>query len=122
MTGDSQSTLHNLLRGACRPPGRPPQAGRPGTRKGKLFVLTAVVCAIALMLVLPTGCGGTSTRGPVVSSVSPSEGTPGTELTVTGEAFGETGDNSTIQFRTTQATVTATVEDWSDTGIKTKST
>lgn len=41
-------------------------------------------------------------------------------MTVTGEAFGETRGNGTIQFRTTQATVTATVEDWSDTEIKTR--
>lgn len=86
-------------------------------RKEKLFVLVAAVCALAMTLVLLAGCG---TKKPIVTSVSPTEGTPGTEVTVTGEAFGENNGNSTVQFGTTQATVTAVVDKWSDTEILTK--
>jgi hypothetical protein len=56
---------------------------------------------------------GGSTRGPVVTSVSPGAGPVGTPVTITGTGFSAPQGTSTISFNGTKATPTT----WSDTSI-----
>ncbi len=44
-------------------------------------------------------------KTPVVSSFSPTQGTPGTEVTVTGQNFGNDLGSNTVKFNGTQATI-----------------
>jgi nicotinamidase-related amidase len=84
-------------------------------RKGKLFILMAAACAITMVAAIAgCGCGGSDKS--VISSISPSSGEQGTEVTLSGSSFGDTQGNSTVEF----GTVTATVEEWSDVKVKTK--
>jgi hypothetical protein len=100
--------------------------GRKSTRStrelfyGFCFAMVLIVVAIGV-----GGCGssGSSTTGggsntpktPIITGVSPTAGTPGTSLTITGSAFGATqaAGNGTVTFSTT----TAPVVTWSDTSI-----
>ncbi len=56
-----------------------------------------------------SGSGGT----PVISGLSPSSGTAGSGVTISGSNFGSAQGSSTVKFGTT----TATVSSWSDTSI-----
>ena len=94
---------------------RPPAGGaacRSTTRvrRRRLSVLTATVCALALVATLTAGCGGSA---PSISSITPSSGGPGTDVAVIGEAFGTTQGAGNIFF----GNVNATVKSWTDTAI-----
>ncbi len=84
-------------------------------RKGKVFILVAAACAIAMVAAL-AGCGCGGNDKPVISSITPSSGEPGTEVALSGSYFGDTQGNSTVEF----GTVTATGEEWSDVEVKIK--
>ncbi len=70
--------------------------------------------AIVLLSMVLSGCGKKPT--PSISSVSPSSGPAGTEVTISGSNFGATQSNSTVNF----GSATATVVGWSDSEIEAK--
>jgi hypothetical protein len=84
-------------------------------RNGKWFVVAAACCALAMTLALLAGCT-TKAEEPSISSISPSSGAAGTEVTISGSGFGSDQGTSTVEF----GTVTANVSAWSDGQVKTK--
>lgn len=76
-------------------------------RPGRMVALVIALCAIALTA---AACGGS---GPVVESITPSSGEPGTKVTIAGEGFGAQQGDGTVGF----GTVTADVAYWSDASI-----
>jgi len=70
--------------------------------------------AIVLLSMVVSGCGKKPL--PSISSVSPSSGTAGTEVTISGLNFGAVQSTSTVDF----GSATATVVSWSDSEIDAK--
>ncbi|HET6527725.1 MAG TPA: IPT/TIG domain-containing protein, partial [Balneolaceae bacterium] len=74
------------------------------------FILTSFVA----ILLLFTGCGDDGGGGegvdpelnPEITSVSPQEGTPGTEVTISGSDFSSTASENTVTFGGVEAEVT----------------
>lgn len=75
---------------------------------------TAIICVLAMALALAAGCS--SKTAPSINGISPASGAPGTEVTISGSGFGDAQGNSTVEF----GTVTASVEEWSDSQVKVK--
>ncbi len=84
--------------------------------------ITAVVPAGATTGAVVVTVGGTASNGvsftvvaaPAITSLSPTIGTIGTAVTITGTGFGSTQGSSTVKFNGTTASVTS----WSATSIK----
>ena len=84
-------------------------------RKSRLYAGVALLCALAMAfaMVAASGCGK---KTPTITSVSPSSGAAGAEVTIKGSNFGAHQDASTVGF----GSVTVSAEDWSDSEIKAK--
>ena len=89
--------------------------GAPGLRAGLCFLFLAATALFGL-----AGCtssntsNSTSTPTPAITFVSPSSGTVGTAVTITGNNFGATQGTSTVAFNGTAAT---TITSWTATTI-----
>lgn len=78
------------------------------------YLVVAVVCVATLFITMAVGCGGGNQ--PEVLSVTPDSGAPGIEVTITGTYFGQEKGSGNVEF----GTVTADIEEWSETEIKTR--
>jgi IPT/TIG domain len=81
-------------------------------RKRHGLVGISFLFAIVLLSMAVSGCG--KKPAPSISSVSPSSGQVGTEVTISGSDFGATQSNSTVNFGSASATAVS----WSDSEIE----
>jgi hypothetical protein len=81
----------------------------------RLHVGVGILCILAMVFVMIAVCG-CGKKTPSISSISPSSGEVGTEITIKGSDFGDSQGSGTAEF----GSVKATVESWSDSAIKTK--
>lgn len=81
--------------------------------KQKVFAVLAVIFVLTVTVSLLAGCGE---KKPEVTSISPPEGTAGTEVTIKGSGFGSDQGKGVVEF----GQVTAEVSSWSDGEIKAK--
>lgn len=84
-------------------------------RKSSLYTGVALLCALAMAFAI-VAAGGCGKKTPTISSISPSSGAAGTEVTLKGSNFGASQGTSTVGF----GSVTASAGDWSDSEIKTE--
>ncbi|MDY6795876.1 MAG: IPT/TIG domain-containing protein [Actinomycetota bacterium] len=83
-----------------------------GRKSITLVIMVACVAMVMGLVVL--GCG--KKAEPNITSISPSSGEVGTEVTISGTGFGSDQGNGTVEI----GSVTSAVSDWSDTKITVK--
>jgi len=83
--------------------------------RSRINVWVALLCVLAMAFATLAACG-CGKKAPTIDSISPSSGAAGAEVTIKGSDFGASQGTSTVGF----GSVTASVEAWSDSEIKTK--
>ena len=81
----------------------------------RFHVGVGILCIFAMVLVMVV-LGGCGKKTPSISSISPSSGEVGTEITIKGSDFGDSQGNGSVEFGSAKATV----DSWSDSAISTK--
>ncbi len=83
--------------------------------RSRLNASVALLCALAMAFAMmaASGCGK---KTPAITSISPTNGAAGTEVTIKGSNFGASQGTSTVGF----GSVTVSAKAWSDSEITTK--
>ena len=76
----------------------------------KIFILLAVLCALAVAASLMVGCGK---KKPEMDSIAPASAAPGAKVTVIGADFGDTQGDSMVDLGNESAKIVT----WADTSI-----
>lgn len=83
-------------------------------RKGKWLVLVGTLSVLVLVLSMLPGCGS---KTPEITSISPSSGGAGEEVTITGTNFGESQGSGVVNFG---SELTGDIQEWNDTKVMVK--